>query len=171
MQHPRRRSTRSSRGRDIVRFVNVFYWDDCDGADGYAFVKLDFFSMVQHLQTGGGGCGAPPPEEEIILPRLIAITPRNVRTVVPDMPAIFDWPFYAAAKSDLVRYAALYHHGGLYLDTDFLVRRDLMDAKMLSKLATSSPDPRSGFSPAARGSRRLTWTRLSKAPRARASRR
>lgn len=32
---------------------------------------------------------------------------------------------YSQAKSDIIRYGLLYHHGGIYMDTDFLVVKDL----------------------------------------------
>eukprot|EP00913_Durusdinium_trenchii_P017885 g16805.t1 len=55
------------------------------------------------------------------------INETNIREFIPDLPAEYDRmpPDYDAAKSDVVRYALLYHHGGIYLDTDFLVARDL----------------------------------------------
>lgn len=55
------------------------------------------------------------------------INATNIRAFIPDLPAEYDrMPLdYDAAKSDVVRYALLYHHGGIYLDTDFLVAKDL----------------------------------------------
>ncbi|CAE7409165.1 unnamed protein product [Symbiodinium natans] len=53
------------------------------------------------------------------------INDTNIREFIPDLPAEFERMPYDAAKSDIVRYALLYHHGGMYLDTDFLVAKDL----------------------------------------------
>ncbi|CAE7404082.1 unnamed protein product [Symbiodinium sp. CCMP2456] len=53
------------------------------------------------------------------------INDTNIRAFIPDLPAEFERMPYDAAKSDIVRYALLYHHGGMYLDTDFLVAKDL----------------------------------------------
>lgn len=49
----------------------------------------------------------------------------NIKSWVPDMPEEFDRLPYAAAASDLIRTALIHHHGGVYLDTDFLVARPL----------------------------------------------
>ena len=39
---------------------------------------------------------------------------------IPDAPEeLFRIP-YEAAESDAIRYALLYHNGGIYMDTDFL---------------------------------------------------
>ena len=57
---------------------------------------------------------------------------RNVKEWIPDMPDEYFRPLCAAnwvsrarmpapaPKSDLIRYALLYHHGGLYMDADFV---------------------------------------------------
>ena len=45
----------------------------------------------------------------------------NIKSMVPDMPPEFDRLPYAAATSDLIRTALLAHHGGVYMDTDFLL--------------------------------------------------
>ena len=54
------------------------------------------------------------------------INDTNIRDFVPDLPAEYDRIVdYDAARSDVIRYALLHHHGGIYLDTDFLVVKDL----------------------------------------------
>lgn len=41
---------------------------------------------------------------------------------------------YAAAASDVIRAASIYHHGGIYMDTDFVITGPLH--KWLDKLET-----------------------------------
>lgn len=56
-----------------------------------------------------GRCGAP-----------ILVNRSNVRRWIPDAPEeLFRIP-YEAAESDAIRYALIYHNGGIYMDTDFL---------------------------------------------------
>lgn len=55
----------------------------------------------------------------------VLVNDTNVLTYIPDMPSEFFRMPYDSAKSDLVRYALLYHHGGMYFDTDFLVAKDM----------------------------------------------
>ncbi|CAE7856311.1 unnamed protein product [Symbiodinium necroappetens] len=55
----------------------------------------------------------------------VLISDENVRTYIPDMPTEYFRMPYSQAKSDIIRYALLYHHGGIYMDTDFLVVQDL----------------------------------------------
>jgi len=61
-----------------------------------------------------GRCGEP-----------VLINDANVMQYIPDMPEEYFRMPYAQAKSDIIRYALLYHHGGIYMDTDFLVVQDL----------------------------------------------
>lgn len=49
----------------------------------------------------------------------------NIRSLLPDLPPEFERLPYAAAATDLVRAGLLARHGGVYLDTDVLVQRDL----------------------------------------------
>ncbi|CAE7247697.1 unnamed protein product [Symbiodinium pilosum] len=55
----------------------------------------------------------------------VLISDDNVLTYIPDMPEEYFRMPYSQAKADLVRYAVLYHHGGIYMDTDILVVQDL----------------------------------------------
>lgn len=57
----------------------------------------------------------------------------NLKEYVPDLPdEFFRFP-YTAAKSDVVRASVLYHHGGVYMDTDFMLMRDLSPVEELLK--------------------------------------
>lgn len=55
----------------------------------------------------------------------VLINDENVLTYLPDMPKEYFRMPYSQAKSDIIRYGLLYHHGGIYMDTDFLVVKDL----------------------------------------------
>jgi len=46
----------------------------------------------------------------------------NVRIYVPDMPDEYFKLPYPSAKSDMLRYGVLYHHGGIYMDADLLAQ-------------------------------------------------
>ena len=46
--------------------------------------------------------------------KIVLINESNVRDYIPDMPEEFWRQPYHASKSDIIRAAALYHHGGLY---------------------------------------------------------
>lgn len=84
------------------------YWDYKD--DPRPWVKLNVQSWLKH---------APPGTE------LVLVNESNFHDLIPDAPEeLFKLP-YAACKSDVVRAAVLYHHGGLYLDTDFMVMKPL----------------------------------------------
>ncbi|CAE8741669.1 unnamed protein product, partial [Polarella glacialis] len=54
----------------------------------------------------------------------ILINDDNVKEWIPDMPDEYFRMPAKAAKSDLIRYALLYHHGGLYMDADFIAIQD-----------------------------------------------
>ena len=58
----------------------------------------------------------------------------NVEKLIPDLPHEYFMLPYASAKSDLLRAALLYHHGGIYMDTDFLVNRPMCKFKLLMNL-------------------------------------
>ncbi|CAJ1425614.1 unnamed protein product [Effrenium voratum] len=55
----------------------------------------------------------------------VLITDENVRQVIPDLPEEYFRLPYPAAKSDFIRYAVLYHHGGIYVDFDMLTVQDI----------------------------------------------
>jgi len=56
---------------------------------------------------------------------VVLVNESNVKDLIPDLPDEFHRLPDHAAQSDFVRYALLYHHGGMYMDTDFLVAKDL----------------------------------------------
>jgi len=92
------------------------YWDYDDNPRPW--VNLNVQSWLRH---------APPGTE------LVLVNESNFRRLIPDAPKeLFKLP-YAACKSDVVRAAVLYHHGGLYLDTDFVVMKPL--STVFAKLA------------------------------------
>lgn len=55
----------------------------------------------------------------------ILVTDENVREIIPDIPEEYFSLPYPAAKSDFIRYAVLYHHGGVYIDFDMLTVKDV----------------------------------------------
>eukprot|EP00931_Biecheleriopsis_adriatica_P043598 TRINITY_DN24920_c0_g1_i3.p1 TRINITY_DN24920_c0_g1~~TRINITY_DN24920_c0_g1_i3.p1 ORF type:complete len:431 (-),score=83.85 TRINITY_DN24920_c0_g1_i3:216-1508(-) len=57
----------------------------------------------------------------------VLLNKTNVLKWIPDMPEEFFRLPYDAASSDMVRYGVLYHNGGLYFDSDFIVVKDLSD--------------------------------------------
>eukprot|EP00435_Cladocopium_sp_Y103_P044307 s2244_g12.t1 len=69
----------------------------------------------------------------------ILVTDENVRELIPDIPEelirmeYFRLP-YSAAKSDFIRYAVLYHHGGVYIDFDMLTVKDVDDIVQKAKV-------------------------------------
>jgi len=84
------------------------YWDYAN--EPRPLVKLNVQSWLAHAPLGT---------------ELVLVNESNFHTLIPDVPPqLFKLP-YAACKSDVVRAAVLYHHGGLYLDTDFIVMKSL----------------------------------------------
>lgn len=75
------------------------------------FARLNVESWRRHSH---GLCNEP-----------VLVNDTSVKTYIPDLPEEYFKLPYEAAKSDAIRYALIYHHGGLYLDTDFLVVKDL----------------------------------------------
>ena len=55
----------------------------------------------------------------------VLINSTNIKDYIPDLPEeYFRLPDHGA-RSDVMRYALIYHHGGIYMDTDILVAKDL----------------------------------------------
>jgi len=84
------------------------FWDYPGGVDPW--VEMNVETWLAHS----------PPGTEVI-----KVNHSNIKYIVPDCPKEFDRFPYAAAKSDFVRASVLYHHGGLYMDADFIVLGDL----------------------------------------------
>eukprot|EP00038_Savillea_parva_P009761 m.185684 g.185684 ORF g.185684 m.185684 type:complete len:786 (+) comp16523_c0_seq1:57-2414(+) len=89
--------------------IPVWVWMDYQELPG--FIELNL-RLLQH--------NAPKPDFQIHY-----VTPATIKSLIPDMPSEFDRMPYAAATSDLIRTALIAHHGGVYLDTDFLVQHPL----------------------------------------------
>ena len=55
---------------------------------------------------------------------VLRVNDSNVKDFIPDLPE--EWfRLYNQARSDVLRAGLLYHHGGMYMDTDVLVRTSL----------------------------------------------
>ncbi|CAK0831022.1 unnamed protein product [Prorocentrum cordatum] len=89
---------------------NIFtLWDYPRGPPLFSVLNVE--SWRRHSRQV---CGEP-----------ILISDANVKAYIPDLPDEYFLVDHPAAKSDLIRYALLYHHGGMYMDADFLVVQDL----------------------------------------------
>lgn len=77
------------------------------------FVQKNLESWALHSH---GRCGPP-----------ILVNDTNVKQFVPDVPAEYYKLPYPSAVSDAIRYALLFHNGGIYMDTDFLVVQDMTE--------------------------------------------
>jgi len=75
------------------------------------FVELNFDTWAKHA-----------PEYEIML-----INDTNIEQYIPDLPKEYFQLPYASAKSDFLRAAMLYHQGGVYMDTDFMMMKPLRE--------------------------------------------
>jgi len=75
------------------------------------FVELNFDTWRKHA-----------PEYEIMM-----INDTNIEQYVPDLPKEYFQLPYSSAKSDFLRAAVLYHQGGVYMDTDFMMMKPLRE--------------------------------------------
>jgi len=79
-------------------------WNYSRPVPEYIHLNLQSWELASN-----GRCGAP-----------ILVNRSNVKKWIPDAPEeLFRIP-YEAAESDAIRYALIYHNGGIYMDTDFL---------------------------------------------------
>eukprot|EP00440_Ansanella_granifera_P044944 gb/GFBE01048708.1/.p1 GENE.gb/GFBE01048708.1/~~gb/GFBE01048708.1/.p1 ORF type:complete len:542 (+),score=122.14 gb/GFBE01048708.1/:1-1626(+) len=87
------------------------YWDYPNGVPYY--IEKDLQSWAYHSKNR---CGYP-----------VLINDTNIKEFIPDLPdEYFRLPDHGS-KSDIIRYALVYHNGGMYLDTDILVVKDMDD--------------------------------------------
>jgi len=63
---------------------------------------------------------------------IVFLNDTNMKDYVPDLPDEYYRLPYPSAKSDFVRASVLYHQGGVYMDTDFLLMKPL--APLLERL-------------------------------------
>lgn len=92
----------------ISKYKVFTYWEY--KKEPNPMVKLNMKTWARHLPAGT---------------EVIFVNDTNFFDLVPDAPEEFkSMPSYGS-KSDIVRAAVLYHHGGLYMDTDFLVMKPL----------------------------------------------
>lgn len=105
--------------------------DEDDEELGYEKVIWAFWEYEERGQPKPGKEGAwvglnvetwrkHAPDFEIRL-----VNDSNLHEFVPDLPKEYYRFPYTSAKSDFIRAALLYHHGGIYMDTDFMVMSDL----------------------------------------------
>ena len=59
--------------------------------------------------------------------RIVRVNHTNIENFIPDLPGEFFRMPYPAVKSDIARAGLLFHHGGLYMDTDFIVFSGVKD--------------------------------------------
>ncbi|CAD7935466.1 unnamed protein product [Amoebophrya sp. A120] len=116
------------------------------------YMRLNLESWRQHLRViapGGPAAGDtkdhPAPSERKVVhfiePKIVLLNNQNVRKWIKDVPDEYFRLPYSAAKSDAVRYAVLHHNGGIYLDTDILMQRDVHPKILFSLLLTGGADP------------------------------
>lgn len=89
------------------------FWNYPNGPS--PFVRLNYETWVKHA-----------PDFEIV-----KINDTNIAEYVPDLPQEYYRLPYASANSDFIRAALLYHHGGVYMDTDFMLMHSLEPVEKL----------------------------------------
>eukprot|EP00040_Diaphanoeca_grandis_P035158 m.220460 g.220460 ORF g.220460 m.220460 type:complete len:1111 (-) comp33315_c5_seq2:107-3439(-) len=125
---------------DLNERIPIWIWMDYNTATGVPpYIELNLRSMLHN---------APADMFEIHL-----VTHDMLKVLIPDMPKEFAQIDYAAAVSDLIRTALLAHYGGLYMDTDFLVRESLVplveklkESDVVSYVVTGQPCHKGIFS-------------------------
>jgi len=93
--------------RESGRVENCYIftmWNYSRPVPEYIHLNLQSWELASR-----GRCGKP-----------VLVNRTNVKQWIPDAPdELFRVP-YEAAESDAIRYALIYHNGGVYMDTDFL---------------------------------------------------
>lgn len=95
------------------KLCNIFtYWPyNAKNKNPQVYLRLNVESWRRHTQ---GQCNEP-----------ILVDDRNVKKWIPDLPdEFFNLP-YPEVKSDFIRLALLYHHGGIFMHPDYLIVRDI----------------------------------------------
>eukprot|EP00392_Amoebophrya_sp_AT5.2_P007527 g7542.t1 len=98
------------------------------------YMRLNLHSWRQHLTVLH-----PTTKRVLIEPRIILLNNQNLKKYIPDAPEEYFRLPYSAAKSDAVRYAVLFHLGGIYMDTDILMQRDVHPRILFSLLLPFLP--------------------------------
>jgi len=119
------------------------YWDNKPGVtQPPEYVKLCWETIAKHC---GESCDVH------------LVTTENVRHFLPDIDDIFFTIAQINNKSNYLRYHLLHEHGGVWLDSDLIVLKDLApmldllrDEDNIDLVATASPglkyqEPESGF--------------------------
>ncbi|CAK0811890.1 unnamed protein product [Prorocentrum cordatum] len=111
----RGRPRHENRGEDdeVVRDCYIFtLWDYPKGAPAFATTNLEAWDRHARGLCSGG---------------IVLLNDSNIPRWIPDMPKEYYRLEYRAAQSDAVRYSAIFHNGGMYIDADFIVTQDLGD--------------------------------------------
>ena len=88
-----------------ARKIYVYGWSSSEKEP--PFIRACLTSMERH-----SGC------------ELVVVTPATIFSHLPKLPAEFHY-LKPAHQSDVFRLHILFHHGGMYLDADTVVLRDL----------------------------------------------
>lgn len=97
------------------------FWEYPDSSPPNAMVRLDLETWRRALPGW----------------TLRLVNDSNIGEFVPDLPDEYYRLPYTQVKSDVLRAAVLYHHGGLYLDTDFVVSPRIAEAVELVEAKTA----------------------------------
>ena len=73
--------------------------------------------------------------------KVILVNDSNIRDHIADLPEEYFRMPYPQAKSDVMRAGVLYHHGGLYVDTDFIVSPRIAEVRDLFFALANLPLP------------------------------
>ncbi|CAD7960174.1 unnamed protein product [Amoebophrya sp. A25] len=97
------------------------------------YMRLNVETWKKHLTVRD-----PVTGRVYVEPKIHMLNDKNLRKYIPDVPEEYFRLPYSAAKSDAVRYAVLYWMGGIYLDTDILIQRQVHPKIVFSLLLPPS---------------------------------
>jgi len=106
----------SANGDDLKRRCRIYtYWNqrNSEAPEIPLFHQVAVESFRRHTSSY---CKEP-----------ILITDDNVKKYIPDLPQEFFSLPYPAAKADFIRYAVIYHLGGIFFDIDMLMVKDMTE--------------------------------------------